>query len=131
VSDESYDLELAAATLLGDSHDIQTLLRVLASDLSTALGARLKVERKGGLLRRSDDIKSIRVNLAEEDFDAEVHDGAVECTVCHSSGGIRIRTERLEMGQWLQRLLGRLQEEASRSQETRLALEKLVIGGTE
>jgi hypothetical protein len=131
VSDEGYDLELAATTLLGDSHDIHTLLRVLASDLSTALGTRLKVERKGGLLHRSDDIKAMRINLAEEDFEAEVHDGAVECTVCHSSGGIRIRTERLEMGQWLQRLLGRLQEEASRSQEARLALEKLVIGGTE
>lgn len=131
MTDESYDLELAATTLLGDNGDVRTLLKVLASDLSSALGERLQVERKGGLLRRSEEIKSVRVNLSEEDFAAEVHDGGVTCTVGHSSGGIRIRTEKLEMGQWLQRLLARLQEEASRSQEARLALEKLVIGGME
>lgn len=131
MTDDSYDLELAASTLLGDNRDVRTLLKVLAADLSGALGARLYVERKGGLLHHSEEIKSVRISLADEDFGAELHDGGVECTVGHSSGGIRIRTERLDMGQWLHRLLARLQDEATRSQEARLALEKLVIGGAE
>lgn len=131
MSDEGYDLELAASSLMGDNSDVRTLLKVLVADLSGALGARLHVERKGGLLHHGDEIKSVRVSMADQDFEAAVHDGGVECTVGHSSGGIRIRTERLDVGQWLHRLLAGLQDEATRSQEARLALEKLVIGGVE
>lgn len=129
MSDAGYDLELAATTLLGDNRDLRTLIKVLASELSGALGDRLHVERKGGLLHRSDEIKSVRISLADEEFEAQVHDGDVACTVGHSSGGIRIRNEKLEMAEWLRRLLSRLQSEAERSQQARLALEKLVIGG--
>jgi hypothetical protein len=128
MTDAGYDLELAVTTLIAEAHDVHALLKVLAADLSTTLGERLQVERKGGLLHRSEEIKSVRVHLGEEDFDAQVRDGAVNCTVAHSSGGIRIRTEKLDMGPWLHRLLVRLQAEAARSQEARLALERIVIG---
>jgi hypothetical protein len=131
MTDAGYDLELAVSTLITEAHDVHALLRVVVADLSTSLGDRLQVERKGGLLHRSEEIKSVLVRLGDEEFEAQVRDGAVGCTVGHSSGGIRIRTERLDMGQWLHRLLVRLQAEAARSQEARLALEKLVIGGSE
>ena len=131
MTDAGYDLELAVTTLIAEAHDVHALLKVLTADLSASLGDRLQVERKGGLIRRSDEIKSVRVRLGDEDFDALVHDGGLDCTVSHSSGGIRIRTEKLDMGQWLHRLLLRLQAEAARSQEARLALERLVIGGSE
>ncbi|HEX3827002.1 MAG TPA: hypothetical protein VHV82_06995 [Sporichthyaceae bacterium] len=131
MTDAGYDLELAVATLMAEAHDVHTLLRVLAADLSASLGDRLQVERRGGLIHRSNEIKSVRVRLGDEDFDALVRDGVLDCTVGHSSGGIRIRTEKLEMGQWLHRLLLRLQAEAVRSQDARLALERLVIGGSE
>jgi hypothetical protein len=131
MTDDSYDLELAVSTLLAEAHDVHALLKVLVADLSSALGERLHVERKGGLLHRSDEIKSVRIHLGDEDFDAQVHGGSVDCTVGHSSGGIRIRTETVDMGEWLHRLLNRLQAEAGRSQEARSALERLVIGGPE
>ncbi len=131
MTDAGYDLELAVTTLITEAHDVHALLKVLTADLSASLGDRLQVERKGGLIHRSDEIKSVRVRLGDEDFDALVRDGGLDCTVAHSSGGIRIRTERLDMGQWLHRLLVRLQAEAARSQEARLALERLVIGGSE
>jgi hypothetical protein len=131
VSDDAYDLEMAATTLLGDGHDVRTMIKVLVGDLSAALGDRLHVERKGGLLHKSDEIKSVRINLANEDFEAVLHDAGVDCTVGHSSGGIRIRTEKVDLGQWLNRLLVRLKDEATRSQEARLALEKIVIGRPE
>jgi hypothetical protein len=130
MSDQSYDLELAAASMLGDSRDIKTLLKVLASQLREPLGERLQVERAGGLLRKSDEIKTVKASVGAREFEASVQGGGVTCVVGHSSGGIRIRSETVPMDEWLRRLLGELQVEAEHSQAARQALENIVIGGT-
>lgn len=127
--DAAYDLEFATASLLGDNKDVHVLLKVLVGQLSDAFGDRLQVERKGGRFRHSDEIRSVQVTLGNEDFRAEVEGASVACTVGHASGGIRIRSERVEMDEWLRRLLGGLQAEAAHSQVARQALEKIVIGG--
>jgi hypothetical protein len=129
VSDDAFDLELATTTILGDNSDVRMLLKALVSQLSGPLGDRLQVERQGGLLHRSDEIKSVRAAIGDEDFAAEMKGSAVTCSVGHSSAGIRIRSEKVEMDQWLRRLLGALQTEAAHSQTARLALENMVIGG--
>jgi hypothetical protein len=126
----AYDLDLATATLLSEGNDIHLLLRVLAKQLGDALGERLVLERKGGVLRRSDEIKSLQVSVAKEEFRAELDGGGVTCTIGHASGGIRIRNEQVEMSDWLRRLLTNLQTEAVHSQSARAALENIVIGGT-
>ena len=126
---DGFDLELATAALLGDDQDVHILLKVLASQLSGALGDRLKVERQGGLLHKSDQVRSIQVAIGDNEFRADVHGGTVACTVGHASGGIRIRSERVEMDEWLRRLLSGLQTEAAHSQAARQALENIVIGG--
>jgi hypothetical protein len=61
---------------------------------------------------------------------AEVAGGTVRCSVGHSSGGIRIRTEAVAMDDWLRRLLLALRDEATRSEAARNALERIMIGGT-
>jgi hypothetical protein len=129
VTDDAFDLELATTTLLGENKDVKTLLKVLVSQLAEPLGERLRVERQGGFLRKSDDVRSIRVGLQDEDFEATLKGGSVECTIGHSSGGIRIRSQKVGMDVWLRRLLGSLQAEAEHSQAARLALENVVIGG--
>jgi hypothetical protein len=129
VTDDAFDLELAATSILGDNRDVRSLLKVLSSQLAEPLGQRLRVERQGGLLRKSDEIKSVRAVIGNEEFEADVQGGTVACTVGHSSGGIRIRSEKVEMDQWLRRLLAALQAEAEHSQSARLALENIVIGG--
>jgi hypothetical protein len=129
VNDDSFDLELATASLLADNHDVKTLLKVLTAQLSGALGDRLKVERQGGLLRKSDEIKSVLVPVGTEEFSADIKGGSVNCTIGHASGGIRIRSEQVGMDEWLSRLLKSLQAEATHSQAARLALENIVIGG--
>jgi hypothetical protein len=125
----AFDLDLATAALLSEGNDVQLLLRVLAKQLAGALGDRLVVERKGGLLRRSEEIKALQVALAKEEFRAELTGGGVHCSIGHASGGIRIRSEEVEMSEWLHRLLASLQTEATHSQSARLALENIVIGG--
>jgi len=127
--DPSYDLDLAATSILADTKDVRTLLKVLAGQLAEPLGERLKVERQGGLFHKSDEVKSIIVNLGDEQFSASVSGPSLECVVAKLSGGIKIRSERVEMQQWLSRLLERLKAEAAHSQSARLALENIVIGG--
>jgi len=127
--DESFDLELAAAQLRADSSDVGILVKVLVDQLSDALGPRLRVQRSGGRFRKSDEIKSLTITMADDQFDAEVDGPLLRCTIGHSSGGIRIRSEKVDMDTWLGRLLAVLKTEADHSQAVRLALENIVIGG--
>lgn len=126
---DAFDLDLAAATLVNDNRDVHMLLKALAGQLAGALGERLKVERKGGLLHKSDEVRSLDATVGKEQFHAELHGGGVSCSIGHSSGGIRIRSEEVQMEEWLRRLLAALQAEAAYSQTARQALEDIVIGG--
>jgi hypothetical protein len=126
---DAYDLGLATSTLLAETTDIEMLLRVLAKQLAEAFGERLSVTRDGGRFRKSDKIRALDVDLGNDGFRAEVVKGSLVCTVAHSSGGIRIRSERVGMDQWLRRLLESLKAEAGSSQAARQALENMIIGG--
>ncbi len=106
------------------------LLRALVTRLSDALGNRLTVQREGGRLRKSEEIRRLSIRLGDDEFDATVEGGTVVCTISRSSGGIRIRSNRVGIDEWLRRLLGALRDEAATTEATRVALESLVIGNT-
>lgn len=124
------DLELAAASLRADGSDVRLLVKVLVDKLADALGPRLEVKRSGGRFRKPAEIQSIRITIDDDTFDAEVDGDVLRCTIGHSSGGIRIRSEKVDLDAWLKRLLVVLQSEAAHSQAVRQALETIVIGGT-
>jgi hypothetical protein len=126
--DGSFDLELAAASLRAEGSDVHILVKVLVDQLSDALGPRLKVER-AGRFRKSEEIKSLSITMGDDQFDAEIDGSTVKCTIGRSSGGIRIRSEKVDIDTWLNRLLTVLKAEAANSQAVRLALENMVIGG--
>lgn len=127
--DDSYDLALAASTLRSNSADVHALLKALCAQLSNTLGERLQVARAGGRLHRSDAIAAVHVTLAQDSFDAVIEGSSLRCSVGHSSGGIRIRSETVDTDEWLVRLLGALKAEAVHSESARQALENIVIGG--
>ena len=126
--DDSFDLELAAASLRADGADVHILVKVLVDQLADALGSRLKVER-AGRFRKSEEIRSLSIATEDDQFDAVVDGSTLRCTIGHSSGGIRIRSEKVDVDTWLNRLLTVLKAEAATSQAVRLALENMVIGG--
>jgi hypothetical protein len=126
-ADGAFDLSMAVSQLASNSTDLRIMLKLLVAQLSDALGSRITVER-AGRLRRSDEIKSVRITLGDDTLDAIVDGGSVRCSIGHSSGGIRIRNEQVGMDAWLTRLLSTLQSEAANSEQTRLALENIVIG---
>ncbi len=124
----SFDLSMAVSQLASNSSDLRLMLKLLVGQLSDALGDRISVER-AGRFRKSDEIKSVRISLGDDTLEAIVDGGTVRCTIGHSSGGIRIRSEKVGIDAWLTRLLSTLQSEAASSEQTRQALENIVIGG--
>jgi len=102
--DDAFDLSMAVSSLQSNSTDSRIMLKVLVQQLSDVLGGRIVVER------------------------ADVDGPTVRCSIGHASGGIRIRSEQVGMDAWLTRLLTILHNEASHSEQTRLALENIVIG---
>lgn len=129
MSGDPLDLELATTALLADSHDVRNLLKLLARQLAGTLGDRVEVRREGGFLRKSEEVRSLKVHIGDDDFTAQVERGQVTTAVAHYSGGICIRTERVDTDQWLSRLLQELQKEAASNQASRMAIEGLVMGG--
>lgn len=127
--DPDLDLDLLASSLRAEGGDVRTLLGALVTRLAGALGTRMEVER-AGRFRKADDIRRISIRLGEDQLDAAMDRGALECTVSRSVGGIKIRTVRVGVDEWLRRLLGALRDEAQTTQATRVALEALVIGNT-
>ncbi|SRR5579863_401448 len=128
-TDEAFDFDMAAASLQSNSADVHIMLKLLVRQLADVLGKRLRFERAGGRLRKSDDIKSVEMTMGDDVLRAEVDGATVRCSVGHSSGGIRIRSENVSMDEWLKRLLRALKAEAAHSENARVALENIVIGG--
>ena len=127
--EDAFDLDMAAASLQANSVDVPMMLKLLVNELADVLGKRLVVERAGGLFRRSDAVKSLEISIGDDQLRADVEGATVRCTIGHSSGGIRIRSARVEVDEWLKHLLAGLRAEAAHSDRARQALENIVIGG--
>jgi hypothetical protein len=130
-ADDSDDLRMAAASLRSNSSDVHILLKALCDELSETLGERLHIERAGGRFHKSDAISSVTISIAGSQFEAVVDGAALQCHVGHVSGGIRIRSETVDIDQWILRLLEALKDEAAHSDSARQALENIVIGGNQ
>jgi hypothetical protein len=127
---DAFDLSMAVSTLASNSSDLRIMLGALVGQLSEVLGNRLVIERGGGRFRKSEEIKSVSITLGSDTLQADVDGGSVRCSIGHASGGIRIRNEQVSMEAWLTKLLTILRDEAAHSDQTRLALEHIVIGDT-
>ncbi|MGA7834498.1 MAG: hypothetical protein WCA31_04770 [Acidimicrobiales bacterium] len=129
LDDDSYDFGMAAASLRSNVSDVHILLKALCDELTDALGDRLQIQRAGGRLHKSDTIAAVQIALGGNQFEATVDGAVLRCTVGHVSGGIRIRSESVDVDQWIVKLLQALKAEASHSDSARRALENIVIGG--
>jgi hypothetical protein len=125
---DAFDLSMAVSSLQSNSTDSRIMLKLLVEQLAEVLGGRIVVERAGGRFRKSNDIKSVQITLGSDTLRADVDGPTVRCSIGHASGGIRIRSEQVGMDAWLTRLLTILHNEAQHSEQTRLALENIVIG---
>ena len=122
------DLDLVTATLRADSSDVGAFVESLAVKLEETLPGRTKVDRRGRLLGAK-RVRKISVETADERLVLVCGDGdAIETSRAKVSGGIVLKNEMLGTDEWLRALGAALSAEAQRSEQTRRALERLLLG---
>jgi hypothetical protein len=119
--------ELVAASLRADSGDLTAFTEALATKLEGALPGQTTVERAGGgFFGGQKRVALIRVQIAEVRYELRVHKHGMDCTRGKAVRGIVLKTEQLNLDEWIDQLSRDLNEQASRSEQARLALERLV-----
>lgn len=123
---EEPGFELLAASLRADSGDIKGFTGVLADKLEAALPSQTRVDRKGGLFSREKRVSRIVVDLGDQQYQLQNAGGRIVPAVSKVVRGIVLKTEEVSLDQWIDGLSRRLADEASRSEQARLALERLL-----
>ncbi|HWF55755.1 MAG TPA: hypothetical protein VG223_14050 [Solirubrobacteraceae bacterium] len=123
------DLELLTASLRADSSDIRAFVEGLAVKLEEALPGRARVDRAKQGFRGPKVVRAISVDAGSQRLELRVSDrGGLETRNSRVSGGIVLKTEPVEIDAWLAALGQALAVEAGRSEQTRQALERLLLG---
>jgi hypothetical protein len=122
------DFDLSAAGLRADGSDLRISVEVLASKLEESLPGRARVERRGGGLlgRGPKRVRTVRVELAGNDYQLTVSEERVEGFRERQVGGISIKREQLAPDEWVAALASDLRAEAERSAQARTALQRLL-----
>ncbi len=125
--DESaLDMDLLAASLRADSSDLTAFVESMAAKLEEAVPARVRVERHRSGMFGPKTVRSVSVDLGDWRLELRAERGGVQTSCARLSGGIVLKNEALEIDAWLTMLGEALAAEASRSQATRQALERLL-----
>jgi hypothetical protein len=125
--DEStVDLDLLAASLRADSSDLGAFVESLATKLEEAVPARTRVDRRRAGMFGPKTVRSLTVDLGDRRLELRVQSGGVQTLHARLSGGIVLRNEELDTEAWLAMLGDALAAEASRSEATRRALERML-----
>lgn len=122
------DLELLAASLRADSSDLTAFVESLAAKLEDAVPGRTKVERRRSGMFGPKAVSRITVDLGDRRLELRHDGGAVQTSCSRLSGGIVLKSEAFDADAWLAVLSEALAAEASRSETTRKALERLLTG---
>jgi hypothetical protein len=128
VSSESagIDLDLLAASLRADSSDLSAFVESLAAKLEEAVPARTRVDRRRSGMFGPKTVRGVSVDLADRRLELRVEGGAVHTRCARLSGGIVLKNEEFDTPTWLNTLSDALAAEASRSEATRKALERML-----
>lgn len=128
-ADGPFELELLTASLRADSADVHAFVESLAVKLEDLIPGQVQVERARSGFRGPKSVKKIVVDAGGARLEL-VCDGGnrIATRRARVSGGITLKTEPLEIEPWLQTLSAALADEAGRSERTRQALERLLLG---
>ena len=124
--DSAVDLDLLAASLRADSSDLSAFVESLAAKLEDSVPGRVRVERRRSGMFGPKAVRSVAVDLGDRRLELRTEGGAVQTRCARLSGGIVLKNETLETDAWLAMLSEALATEASRSETTRKALERLL-----
>jgi len=122
------DLDLLAASLRADSSDLDAFVEGLASKLEGVMPGQVLIERRRSGLRGPKRVRRIALDAAGRRLELRAQDSGIETRCSRLSGGIVLSSESLDTDAWLAALGEALSTEARRSEKTRQALERLLIG---
>jgi hypothetical protein len=116
----------ASAALAGElAGDVGHLVDFLAVRLAGALPGAVDVKRRG--LFGSGKVERVKVVAGDEHYELSIEHGqAVRATVGQAVNGVCLRRDPVPTGEWIRRLLTRLEAQAAQSSETAAALEGLI-----
>ncbi|MGI8802205.1 MAG: hypothetical protein ACR2KV_08540, partial [Solirubrobacteraceae bacterium] len=113
------DFDLSAASLRADGAELGNVVEVLAAKLEEALPDRTEVRRRGRRpLSRDRRVDAVEVNLASR-FLLEAAAGRFTCSRQKIVGGISIKRDVLELGDWLRALTEELDASSGESARAR------------
>jgi hypothetical protein len=119
------DIELVTASLRSDASDLGAFVEALAVKLEEALPNGVRVDRRGGLFGAK-KVRQITVDAGDTRLRLDRDGAHVATSRARLSGGIVLKTERIDTDAWLQELGRALAEQARSSQVTREALERML-----
>jgi hypothetical protein len=121
------DLDLLAASLRADSSDLSAFVESMAAKLEEAVPGRVRVDRRRAGMFGPKTVRGFSVDLGDRRLELRADGGAVRTRCSRLSGGIVLKNEELDTDAWLAMLSEALAAEASRSEATRRALERLLL----
>jgi len=123
---EEGSFDMVAAGLRADATDLNAFVEALAVKLEGALPGRVTIARQGGLFSRSKGVREISVDMGDCRYNLVSNGGHIETTRRNEVRGIAIKSERLELDDWIAGLSRELEASARQSADGRQALERLL-----
>jgi hypothetical protein len=122
------DLDLLAANLRADSSDLDAFVESLATKLEDAMPRRTKVDRARRGMFGPKEVRRISVDAGDRRLELVCGErDQIETRRARLSGGIVLKSETLDTDEWLRELGAAMTAEAQRSEQTRQALERLLL----
>ena len=118
--------DMVAAGLRADATDLNAFVEALAVKLAGALPGRVAIARRGGLFSRSRAVREISIDMGDVRYTLVSDGGRIETARRTEVRGIAIKSERLELDEWIAALSRELETAARESAEGRQALERLL-----
>jgi hypothetical protein len=122
----SSQFDLLAASLRADAGDLKAFVEALAVKLSEGFPARVQVERSGGFLRSKGPVRRLSAKLGDNEYELTNDGGGVSCSKRVLVRGIALRTEKLDVEQWIDALAGELVDQAGKTESDREALQRML-----
>jgi hypothetical protein len=127
VDGEALDIDLLAASLRSDASDTGAFTESLAAKLEEALPGRARIKRGRRGMFGPKIVQAIVIDFGDERLElTRLASDDVQTRRSQLSGGIVLKNETLDTGEWLLALGQALATEAQRSAQTRQALERLL-----
>jgi hypothetical protein len=129
--DAPLDIDLLTASLRADASDLGAFVEALAVKLEDAAPDRVQVDRRKKGMFGSKLVRRISLDAGDRRLELRSESGTIDTRASRLSGGIVLKNDVLEVDAWLAAVGEALAAEAQRSQSTRRALERMLLGGAD